>query len=470
MLWTKLRLVLAGNFLFALFVPCDAIAELVKCPVGNGNYAFKEKQSANPNCQPLKLVSNKASSQDGGSYHLDSNGCKIHSFLYGAKRPDSLTWSGACKAGYASGYGTVTAQLSDGLRVLVKATYVHGNENGAVLAETSNSAGSTLLSLEARDGKFLPKGLVQYAGGETYEGEINTSTFKPNGYGRYHRIYGVYEGTFLNGLEHGPAQVTLKNGDRLFAIFTNGKPPAYGRWLRSNGDIYEGELDKLDANGKGVLWFSGGKRTFRGSFKDGIPDGEGIMDDVENGSFVVVADGPRMNIKNLDKYAEVLAKNRLDSFETVGKTTEAECIQKGFTLHSGDLGRSLAAAGACKSDPSVNDNVAFLKASTGNFQSGPQSSQGYIRRMPDGSLVDADGTYYKRMPDGSYANAQGEYIKRMPDGSYVTPNGVYSKRMPDGSFSNSDGSYSKRMPDGSYAGSNGRYYKRMPDGSYAISR
>ena len=121
--------------------------------------------------------------------------------------------------------------------------------------------------------------------------------------------------------------------------------------------MYEGELVNLQGNGRGVLRYAGGKLTFRGNFKDGLPDGEGIMDDTEHGSIVVVADGPgEMRIKNMEKYAEILARNRVT---TQSQTSENECMQKAFALYpyTGQEGRALAAAGACRADPTANDSV-----------------------------------------------------------------------------------------------------------------
>ena len=63
---------------------------------------------------------------------------------------------------------------------------------------------------------------------------------------------GVYEGTFLNGKQHGTGTYTLPSGYTYSGEWANGEIVGQGRAVFPDGSIYEGAFERGEHNGTGT--------------------------------------------------------------------------------------------------------------------------------------------------------------------------------------------------------------------------
>jgi hypothetical protein len=110
---------------------------------------------------------------------------------------ETISWSGECVDGYASGSGTIIWY-----------------ENGK---ETDQYKG------EMRKGKCTGKGTYIWANGDKYEGDYVDGKF--NGKGTHTGASGgKYQGDFVNNKPSGEGTLTNPNGTRCTGVFQDGKP------------------------------------------------------------------------------------------------------------------------------------------------------------------------------------------------------------------------------------------------------
>jgi len=132
-------------------------------------------------------------------------------------------WNGACKDGYASGYGAL--QWS-------------------------------------KDGEAT----------ERYEGNLSKGVPEGEGIAQW-KDGSLYEGRYRDGELHGPAVVMLKGEDKLEASFEHGKPVGNVKVAYGNGDRYEGGWQHAP-EGSGTMTFALGG-AYQGAWREGKPVGDG---------------------------------------------------------------------------------------------------------------------------------------------------------------------------------------------------
>jgi hypothetical protein len=194
--------------------------------------------------------------------------CKVWAFNPTAN--DSVSWNGRCKEGLADGQGILLSYS--------KGVLVGGYEGNA------------------RDGKFVGRGVMWWANGTRYEGDWLEGL--PNGRGVYVSNDVRYEGEFASGRRSGQGTLTTAIGFRYdgqwrdnrpngkgvltgptFCIeseWQNGKPTGEGTVSFVSGGHYEGSFRDGKRSGRGSLTWPDGTR-YVGSFADGKPDGQGVI-------------------------------------------------------------------------------------------------------------------------------------------------------------------------------------------------
>lgn len=237
-------------------------------------------------------------------------GCKIVGY-HNLAKPETTktvraTWTGKCKDGYAEGAGVLVSFdgietkstyigtfvkgkpegdgseeeiKKDGQKSSTRGSFVAGMLSGYVTSEMTKADGSTIayvgnfkeglpngagkltLPKLVISGEFvegIPSGVVTMMPKDeswTYEGRILLPGFKPDGRGT----------------------ITFKNKARLITTFENGKPGSTGRIEYANGDTYEGQLQGIKPHGTGKLIRTSRGEWFEGEFRDGRPDGDGVV-------------------------------------------------------------------------------------------------------------------------------------------------------------------------------------------------
>lgn len=86
---------------------------------------------------------------------------------------------------------------------------------------------------------------------------------------------GRYSGRFADGKRDGQGVEIDAKGNRFEGEFRDGKK-MHGIYTYANGTIYEGDFANEQFNGSGSVTFPDGSR-YTGTFKDGLPDGPGTF-------------------------------------------------------------------------------------------------------------------------------------------------------------------------------------------------
>ena len=162
-----------------------------------------------------------------------SNGCLVWDAL---PQPDeTVTWSGACVDGKASGRGTEVFRYRD-----------HG------VWKEERYVG------DMRGGKLNGRGTLTYDNGDRYEGDFVDA--KRVGHGTYTHANGDrYEGDFREDQRTGRGSFTYHNGGRYEGEFVNGRFQGHGTFTFADGGRYEGEFKGGMANGDGTYTSSTGE-------------------------------------------------------------------------------------------------------------------------------------------------------------------------------------------------------------------
>ena len=201
------------------------------------------------NSEAAKALLEIAPDLSGGVWTVVANSpCKIWN---GNPVPgESVTWSGTCVDGKASGKGRVVWTSGEG----------EGTYQGQYLA-----------------GRQHGRGTETWPNGDRYEGEYKNN--KRHGRGTYIWNDGSrYEGQFRNGKRHGRGTETSPNGDRYEGQFQNGKEHGQGIFTGYTGNRYEGQFRNGKAHGQGILTQADGVR-WEGIFRDNQIHGWGILYD-----------------------------------------------------------------------------------------------------------------------------------------------------------------------------------------------
>ena len=194
----------------------------------------------------------------------DSNGCKVWN---PSPRPnESITWSGACVQGLATGQGTVQWNLSGRPAATGTGTF--------------------------REGKLHGQGVTVAMNGDRYEGAFSNGRREGRGL-LTSTSGGRYEGEFVEGKFSGSGVLVLPSGDRYEGNFVDGRRSGRGTYIWKSGDRYEGEFLDGKMHGSGSIEKANGERLVS-DFKDGKahgratvtrPDGTRIAGEMTDGKF-----------------------------------------------------------------------------------------------------------------------------------------------------------------------------------------
>ena len=131
---------------------------------------------------------------------------------------ETVTWSGGCVAGKASGEGRTVWRGSYGEYIYEgerRAGKQHGH--GAIIWPSGSAHEGDRFEGEFRDGKLHGQGIYALANGERYEGD------------------------FVGGQLHGRGTMTLATGGRYEGQWRDNKPHGHGSYITTSGRRYEGE-------------------------------------------------------------------------------------------------------------------------------------------------------------------------------------------------------------------------------------
>jgi hypothetical protein len=155
---------------------------------------------------------------DESSWTADAKGCRVWNLH--PKADETVSWTGACRAGIAEGPGVVQWMEGDAPGTRFEGTLAAGKESGA--------------------------GTLVFQNGSRYEGN------------------------FVDGVRTGKGVMTWPNGDRFEGDFVNNRREGKGTLVSSSGYRYEGEWKNDLQNGTGsAVWPDGA--TYSGKFADGKP-------------------------------------------------------------------------------------------------------------------------------------------------------------------------------------------------------
>jgi hypothetical protein len=228
----------------------------------------------------------------------------------------SVSWTGTCENGRASGRGTATWRKAGKEIIKYDVAMKDGRAEGA---------GSYVTTKGFRyDGNFTAgkangRGVLVLANDGTFDGEFSSDDFVS---GTFSMPNGTrYDGAFVNNTFEGPATFITPDGDRIEGQFHIGKlnglvrTDAHGKkcvaWYKNNlrnghatctwpngivmdlnyvdgkangpaimaapnGNRYEGELHNFRRDGHGAFWWANGDH-YDGSWSNGLPNGQGTL-------------------------------------------------------------------------------------------------------------------------------------------------------------------------------------------------
>ena len=239
--------------------------------------------------QKLGLIKDSLSSQEtvNGIWLRDPiSGCGV----WNSENEEnvSISWSGGCQDGKASGSG-VLVWLENGKIVgRFKGTMSNGKAQGYGKLDFEVDDGFAHYEGEFRSSEIHGRGVLEFPDKSRVEGDFSHD--KMNGFIKATITEGgSYEGEVSNNMPHGKGLQITPEGEEYYGEFIDGEREGKGTLLLTNGDIYEGQFKDDLANGFGAL-STAEEGSFKGQFKDGLPNGEGIFTDlngdVAKGNFI----------------------------------------------------------------------------------------------------------------------------------------------------------------------------------------
>lgn len=198
----------------------------------------------------------------------DAQGCKVEN-----KRPlpnQSVSWSGACRNGFADGRGELKVIVEGELLTAYEGDVKAGRLAGQGVLTTP---GGLRYQGNFHDGRYDGQGLLTYSGGTTFQGDFAAG--QPEGACTVNWPSGDrYEGQCKAGRPDGSGRVRFANGDTYAGDLAQGQASGQGRYSWALGDSYEGRFTLGQAAGSGEYRFANGSR-FVGNFRFGVPWGQG---------------------------------------------------------------------------------------------------------------------------------------------------------------------------------------------------
>jgi hypothetical protein len=147
------------------------------------------------------------------SWIADANGCKVWN-----PRPvpgETVSWSGACKDGYADGPGVMQWMREGTPLHRVEGAFTSGKPNGKMISVSPNG---DRYEGDYLDGKRTGVGVITNAKGDRYEG------------------------AFVDGKREGAGELSLATGEHYKGNFSDGKPDGYGEMTWADGSTYKGQF------------------------------------------------------------------------------------------------------------------------------------------------------------------------------------------------------------------------------------
>lgn len=166
-----------------------------------------------------------------------NNGCLVWDAL--PQRDETVTWSGACIDGKASGPGTEV------FRYRVAGVWKEERYVGDMQGGKLHGRGTLYYDNGDRyegpyvEAKRVGQGTYTHANGDRYEGEFRDDKVTGRGTFTYH-TGARYEGEFVDGKFQGRGVFTFANGDRYEGDFRGGLPNGTGTFTARNGEVVTG--------------------------------------------------------------------------------------------------------------------------------------------------------------------------------------------------------------------------------------
>ena len=244
----------------------------------------------------------------------------------------SVSWTGACVAGLASGVGDVIAFSNGSLRYILRGQFKGGRleqqdqvrdcANGACLNDvspnlirqheqaasaasvnnpvaaipTSAAVPATQGEIRATDAVYRGRfaidpvtgvvsgdGRVQFLDGRSYEGEIRNG--RKVGKGIHVWADGQrYEGDWVDNQQQGKGKLTFNNGDSYEGDFVKGERTGTGTFRQKSGETYTGDWLRGIREGNGVAEGANGQR-YDGAWRRDQREGQGTMKFPDGGTY-----------------------------------------------------------------------------------------------------------------------------------------------------------------------------------------
>ncbi len=242
-----------------------------------------------------------SSPRSSGGFVSTVSGCEV----WIAKVSEKLTisWSGMCTDGRASGAGVLDAQ-GPAIHEHYEGQMVNGKPTGH---GTFTATDGRVLSGQWENGTIEGKVIYSRADGFHYGGGWKNETEEGVGLGIW-PSGGRYEGEWANGEPSGAGTMTYASGIRYTGAFRHGKPTAghgkvtfpngseiEGVWdddlksgrvtyVNSRGDRFDGVMKNLRRVGQGTLTTATGDR-YEGEWEDNVPNGPGTLTKADGSRF-----------------------------------------------------------------------------------------------------------------------------------------------------------------------------------------
>eukprot|EP00475_Leptophrys_vorax_P024502 TRINITY_DN3381_c0_g2_i1.p1 TRINITY_DN3381_c0_g2~~TRINITY_DN3381_c0_g2_i1.p1 ORF type:complete len:872 (+),score=223.03 TRINITY_DN3381_c0_g2_i1:27-2642(+) len=197
-----------------------------------------------------------------------------------------LIYIGDFTHGYMIGKGQF--RFPNGMEYAGDVTYGQANGKGTLKWFSEEK-----VLLKEFEGDFVEgqcvKGVLKVLStGAVYDGEVMNGV--PNGHGSCLRADGSrYLGLFKDGDFHGQGFLTFFEGHHLvsFAGEFQNNALKHGRLIFSNGNIYEGDFERGEPNGRGklIVEIQSPLKMYEGEFLDGELHGEGVATYVDGRVF-----------------------------------------------------------------------------------------------------------------------------------------------------------------------------------------
>jgi len=245
-LWISCQILLLSNL--ALLISCAPIP-----PKKSSFSSLNTESKTAPNTTPKKIEP---------YWIIDQKGCKH--WNSGPLPDETVTWTGDCKNGYASGQGELQ-------------WYTAGKKGEQYIGNMANGkchgqgklvfADGGVYEGQWQDSKYHGQGKQVFANGKVYEGEFKDDKLHGQGKAVYANPKGnetkVYEGQWQDGKYHGQGKAVFANGDMYEGEFKDDKCHGQGKYLYKNakGDsikIYEGQWQDGKHHGQGKAVFANG--------------------------------------------------------------------------------------------------------------------------------------------------------------------------------------------------------------------